>query len=113
MSTDMRSALSDIETGIGRLERPTMRHLNPGIDPDTARATLSRRGLELSDDLITLWQWRNGTNTTSDAGLGDLWLVPGFYLLSVEDATANFDAFAPDARRRHQKAARPFSFSSR
>jgi hypothetical protein len=98
MTADTQWPLSEIESGLSRLARPTIQLLKPGIDPATAGELLTRRGLEPPDDLLALWQWRNGTRTKNDATLGDLWLVPGFYLLSVEDATRNFDAFAANPR---------------
>ena len=98
MPAEISRALAEIEAGLRRLDRPTLDFLNPGIPTAEALAALAKRGLEPPGDLLDLWQWRNGTGGPADAKLGDLWLVPGFYLLSVEDATRNFDAHIADPR---------------
>ena len=100
MSADIASALAQIEAGIRKLGRPTLDFLNPSIDPHRVRTLLSSRGLEPPGGLLELWQWHNGTGGAADVKLGELWLVPGFYLLSVEEAAADFDAFRDDPRWR-------------
>lgn len=91
-------ALTVIEQSLRRLERPTIALLNPGLAADAVRPLLASRGLEPPSDLLGLWEWRNGTDPSTGATLGDLWLVPGYYLLSVDDATMSFDAFVRDPR---------------
>lgn len=45
-----------------------------------------------------MYGWRNGTATAGVAAVDDIHLFPGFYLLSLEDALANYRAFAADPR---------------
>ena len=98
MNQDLDDFLGQLEAAIRRLARPTVGLLNPGIEADRVRQLLRDRGLEPTTDLARLWAWRNGTEASTGAALGDLWLVPGFYLLSVQDATINFDAFVQSPR---------------
>jgi hypothetical protein len=98
VSDDVRGSIASIEASLRRLERPALAMLNPGVKSEAVRPKLASRGLHPSSDLLALWEWRDGTGGPSDAKLGDLWLVPGFYLLSVDDATKNFDAFLQSPR---------------
>jgi len=42
--------------------------------------------------------WSRGSDTTQGLKLGQLWMFPGFYLLCLDDALANYDAFLPNGR---------------
>ena len=100
MAEELRKSLADLEGWLKQLARPTLAMLQPGVEPSVVASSLARRGLETPADLVELWAWRNGTGGPADAKLGDLWLVPGFYLCSVEEAVANFDAFVTNPRWR-------------
>jgi len=52
----------------------------------------------LSDDLETMYSWHDGSEASRASSLDDLHLFPGFYLLSLDDAVANYRAFVGDAR---------------
>lgn len=98
MNDDIGGSIASIEANLRQLQRPTLAMLNPGVTPDAVRPLLTSRGLHPPSELLDLWEWRDGTGGPPDATLGDLWLVPGFYLLSVGDSTKNFDAFLPSPR---------------
>lgn len=91
-------ALAAIESNLARLNRPVMGVLRPGLSPAQVQSRLDSRGLPVEEELIALWTWRNGTDTTTGLTLDALHLVPGFHLLSLDDALANFDAFVDDPR---------------
>ncbi|GAA4978817.1 hypothetical protein GCM10023317_01190 [Actinopolymorpha pittospori] len=55
-------------------------------------------GLTSSAGLESLYGWRNGTSTAGGVTLDDIHIFPGFYLLSIQDAIANYRAFATDSR---------------
>jgi hypothetical protein len=48
--------------------------------------------------LEALYGWKNGISIACSAVLGDIYFFPGFYLLSIEDAVVNYQAFVTDAR---------------
>lgn len=52
----------------------------------------------MTSGLSSLYGWRDGTTTTDVEAVDDIHLFPGFYLLSMEDAVANVEAFAEDSR---------------
>jgi hypothetical protein len=98
MSSDLSSALRHVESALRRLNRRSvLRALRAGAAPDWVRSALGAVGLEATRDIESLWGWRNGT-LTAGTTLGEIDLFPGFYLLSVEEAVANYRAFASDAR---------------
>ena len=45
-----------------------------------------------------LYAWRDGTETAGVGSVDDIHLFPGFYLLSLEDAVANYQSFEADHR---------------
>jgi cell wall assembly regulator SMI1 len=88
-----------IDEGLVRLRRTrTIDLLQPGKTAPDVRATLERLGLTCSDELVSLYEWHDGTDATSGAILDDLHLFPGFYLLTLADAAATYEAFEDDPR---------------
>jgi hypothetical protein len=100
---DLSAPLATIETALQRLGRQVLlRSLQPGLPGSAVRSALGGADLALapSTELESLYGWRNGTSTAGVAAVGDVHLFPGFYLLSVEDAIANYRAFVTDSRWR-------------
>ena len=98
---DVAAALTRIEAGIRRLELHTvLAALRDGVAPRVTHARLASLELASNPHLEALYAWRDGTRTGSGATLGEIWLIPGFYLLSLDDAIANYRAFAADPRWR-------------
>lgn len=96
--TDLPGALSRIETGLERLERSALlAALRPGLSPDEVGRLLKAAGLPIEAPVEDLYAWRDGTQTTG-VTLDDIQVIPGFYLLSLEDAIANYRAFVADSR---------------
>ncbi|WP_146252105.1 SMI1/KNR4 family protein [Xylanimonas oleitrophica] len=97
--TDLSSSLATIEKALERLgRRVLLESLQGGVPAEAVRSSLSTVDLPSSPELETLYGWKNGTSTASVAAVDDIHLFPGFYLLSLEDALANYRAFANDAR---------------
>jgi len=74
--------------------------LKPGIPSSQVRGALASLGLPDSPELEALYEWHDGTGSGSGALLEDLWLLPGFYLLSLDEAVTNYAAFRKDPRWR-------------
>lgn len=97
--TDLLSSLATIEKALQRLGREVLLDsLQEGVPAEAVRSSLAAVGLPSSPELETLYGWKNGTSTAGVAAVDDIHLFPGFYLLSLEDALANYRAFANDAR---------------
>ncbi len=96
---EVTSALADIEIGLERLgRRILLSALRPGLDADQTRMLLRGCDLPGSEQVESLYSWRDGTETEGIPTLDDIHLFPGFYLLSLEDAVANYRAFVSDQR---------------
>jgi hypothetical protein len=98
MTRALADSLTAIEARLGGLDRRVVSFLQPGLSKEDTSARLGMRGLSIETDLLNLYEWRNGTDAPKSTILGDLAFIPGFYLLSLEDALANFDAFGADPR---------------
>jgi hypothetical protein len=94
----MGDCLDAIEAILARLSRNVVQLLRPGLPGKHIESQLAARRLPVDPDLRTLYEWRNGTDATTGLALDDLHLVPGFYLLSIDDALANYDEFIKSAR---------------
>jgi hypothetical protein len=92
-------SLAQIERGLGRLQRQVVLDaLRSGVSDVHTRSVLGSCGLASVSDVEELYAWRDGTDTSLGKPLDDLHFFPGFYLLSVEDAAANHQAFVIDPR---------------
>ena len=118
---DLARALSQIEASLQGLERDVLAGaLRPGLPGEAVRSALGSVGLAVNywateharlsltwssyylpasgDEMEQLYDWHGGTSTAGIAAVDDIHLFPGFYLLSIEDAIANYRAFVTDER---------------
>lgn len=96
--TDLPWDLSRIEAGLKGLERRALlAALRPGLSPDEVGRLLKAAGLPIDAPVEALYAWRDGTQTAG-VTLDDIHVFPGFYLLCLEDAIANYRAFVGDPR---------------
>lgn len=94
----MTMHLSSIQRHLQTLGREKLLHaLRPGLERRTIEAMLVEAGLPPDGFLMELYGWRDGTSSQGYL-LGDLYLFPGFYLLSLEDAISNLRSFRNDPR---------------
>lgn len=99
MMTDMAGVLSQLEAALTRLDRQgLLRTLRPGLSAAEVQEFLGSVGLKSNPELEALYSWRDGTSTEGVAAVDDIHMFPGFYLLSLEDAVANYRAFVTDRR---------------
>jgi hypothetical protein len=61
--------------------------LAEGLPRDAIVERARREGVELPDEVVDLFAWRNGAK--SGHAMGSLWLLPGYYLLSLEESLRN------------------------
>lgn len=97
MTDDLRASLAAIEKASQRLDRSlVLQSLQTGRPASAVKAALGEVGLPSPPELEALYGWRDGTSSGGDGPYGDIFLFPGFYLLSVEEAVANYGAFVTD-----------------
>lgn len=98
MDENMTTALQAVLRSLARLGRDALlRRLRPGLEQAVVERLLGLRRLTAPPGLVDLYSALDGTETT-DTTLGDIYFFPGFYLLSLQHALADYDAFTPDAR---------------
>ncbi|MDQ6719297.1 MAG: SMI1/KNR4 family protein, partial [Candidatus Dormibacteraeota bacterium] len=91
--------LVEVSRELVRLGRKTtIALLRPGIPTRASEAMLRQHGLQVPFGLPELYAWHDGTDATTGVPLDDLHLFPGYYFLSLEDATRNYAAFRDDPR---------------
>ena len=93
------NALSRIETSIHRFRRSALLSaLQPGLDRARIGLELDAESLPATRELESLYGWKDGTNTNLGLKLGEIYIHPGFYLLSLESAASNHRIFSSDSR---------------
>jgi len=77
---------------------PVCKLLNDPIDKDQISKMFQKIGLSPPEELIDLYQWRNGTDVKPGTVLDNIHIIPGYYFLSLEDAITCFLSFKDDDR---------------
>lgn len=96
---DLTASLEDVENGLQRLQRSVLLGaLQPGLNTERVGSLLGQIGLSASGQVEALYGWRDGTRTAGVGSLDDIHFFPGFYLLSMEDAVANYRVLVADQR---------------
>lgn len=83
---------------LGRHE--ALKHLLPGLGERQIRQEFSACGLVASEGTLSLYSWHNGSDPNSPNEIGDLTIIPGFYLLTLEEAVQLRETFLDDPRWR-------------
>lgn len=97
MRTSVQASLRAIEEALEAFDRrAALEALRDGISADRVRAALAECNLVASSDVEALYEWRDGTDTIGVGSVDEIHLFPGFYLLSLEDAVADYRAFVGD-----------------
>lgn len=90
--------VDDITAHLRRLNRPIVSLLNSGSTPSHVSNVLIGLGLTAPDDLIGLYSCHDGTKVIKGDILDDLHFFPGFYWLSLADASSSYKTFRLDLR---------------
>lgn len=97
MRNSMRRSLAGIDASLARLGRDrTVKLMQPGVAAHEVRRKLAEVGLPVMAELEDWLGWHNGT--APGAKIGDLYLLPGFYPLSLDDITTSYRTFVEDSR---------------
>ncbi|MDO6142724.1 SMI1/KNR4 family protein [Paenarthrobacter aurescens] len=93
MKRDMTALMTTIDESLAQLQLGASKLLRPGLPAQTVTEELTARGLRPGADLIALYGWHDGTNSDPDVLLNDMYLMPGYYLLSLAEALEIYDRF--------------------
>jgi hypothetical protein len=83
---DIPPLMDSIVTHLRRLGRKAPDLLQPPLSVHEFQTWVSRFPFSLTHELNAIYSWRNGTRADQGELLENLYLFPGFYLLSIEDA---------------------------
>lgn len=72
--------------------------LAPGLPRETTDVLLRGASLDPREELLDLYEWRDGSSQANVDRIGNMYFLPGFYFLALEDALKNYEAFLPDTR---------------
>ena len=76
----MKIVLDGIGEHLAALRRDRLNELLlPGLPRKEVTSVLSSRGLRPSKNLLDLYEWHNGTDSTAPVTLGEIWFLPGCY----------------------------------
>lgn len=64
------------------------KHLQAGLTIDNVVNALRENDLPVSDEVVSLYTWRNGIDIENIESLDDIHFIPGFYILNFDDALA-------------------------
>jgi len=92
----LTSALNGILSLLKEWEMPVVSYLNEGMTETNIRAQFEAAGCVPTQELIDLYSWRNGT--AEGPTLGSLYFVPGYHLLSLEEALQCYQDYKDDKR---------------
>lgn len=93
------ASLRQIEGAVRRLDRHALlAALRPAVAVEQVRSALAVAGMHPCADLEELYAWSDGTSIVAAVSADDLHLLPGFYLLSLDDALLTYRSMASDGR---------------
>lgn len=72
--------------------------LNDGLSEIEILRSFKNAGLKPTRELIELYQWRNGSPVEEGTVLDDVQIIPGYHLLSLNDAIKSYLAMKDDSR---------------
>lgn len=100
MTHELNVSFERVDRALADLGRSELLgRLRAGCGSDDVRRGLDAAGIASSGQLEALFGWHDGTDA-SQAMLDDIHMFPGFYLLTLDDALANYSAFVGDPRWR-------------
>jgi len=80
-------ALDACVAHLTRLRSPVVSLLQPGLTAAEIARIEGTLSFQLTEELRTVYKWRNGTRAQEGDALETLWFYPGFYLASLEEAS--------------------------
>lgn len=92
-------SLAAIEASLRRLGRTQLLDaLAPGIPARVVSERLAQFALTSTPDLDALYEWHNGCDPDACSTLGQLWMFPIYYLLSLDESAATYSALCESGR---------------
>jgi hypothetical protein len=82
----IKSYLKKLSDRFISLKLPVVHYWKTGLSEKEIEDKLSSINLIPSKEFIEMYTWKNGSDTSKGARIGELYFLPGYYFLSIEDA---------------------------
>ena len=87
--TDLFGQVDTLTSHLRRLNRPCVDMLQPGIAPYDVEDPVAVAG-PAPEDLVSMYGRHNGVDLPEGRTLGDGHVIPGFYWMPIEEASAHY-----------------------
>lgn len=91
--------MEDLKDALGRIllwhethNRLIVNLLQKGLSVSEVGGKTAALPFNFTEELVELYTWRNGTKVSQQHTLNDHYFLPGYYLLSLEDAIYNYQS---------------------
>lgn len=98
MTNEITVILDEILAFLSRWQFPVVGFLQHGLNKDLILELFSNINLQPTNELLQLYAWKNGVNVVEGINLDDIQFVPGYHILSLEGAIAQYIAVKGDPR---------------
>ena len=97
MISDIEEALDRIISWFKSQDMPLIELLEPGLSTASIKAQSNSLPIQLPEDLIRIYLWRNGTTLSQEHNLNSHYFQPGYYLLSLKNAMHYYQIYRAGA----------------
>ncbi|MEO0956801.1 MAG: SMI1/KNR4 family protein [Pseudomonadota bacterium] len=87
--------ISEFNSYLRDQQLPVSDRLNLGLERSVVEDVFDSLGIDSPDDLINLYCYQNGTKTSEADLLEDIYVIPGYYWLSLNDVKEVYQAISP------------------
>ena len=96
MTKSISKSLTLILKFLNEWDMPVGSYLNEGLSQSEIEECFQAIDLKATDELIELFQYKNGTKVSEGTSLDDIQLIPGFHFLSLQHAIKDYLIFIED-----------------
>jgi len=98
MSKELKVTINNIFSYLSEFKRLIANRRRKGLMSRIVITKLRALGLDSPVDLVQLYSICDGTETSEGETIGDICLFPGFYWLTLDDASVVYKSIADDRR---------------
>lgn len=94
----MKKIIEEIKNNLEKLNRPSAKLLQKGIDRNEIEKKVNSLDLVLPSEFYTFFSLIDGINEKEKVKLGEIDFFPGYYLMSLNECISNYNLFKNDER---------------
>jgi len=98
MTTDLETTIDRIFDHLQQLGSPVANRRRAGVCPANVESKIRALGLQPPEDLVRLYAACDGTATAEGERLGTIQFFPGFYWMSLDEASTVYQSIRKDDR---------------